>query len=254
VRRYHVHFLKEKGQINRLSKDATSKKFFFYTKTSIVFIVIFIQKRRADHNEYISFSSNKLNRSWFQLYLILMSLQIKWLFCYTFFPEPVKAICTCSSFFGNKKLPEISSFPKIPRKAKYSQCFACFCFLALVFVPDSKLNLTAELKLFAWTSQFIFVIQLQFFTRTFVLPSLDSCSSLARHKHQSSTEVVELHERSHTLQFLTQTFVLHGFDLCSWPAWHKFKWGRGLLVCMGLLNFRRRSTGMSYPINCVSQR
>ena len=130
----------------------------------------------------------------------------------------------------------------------------CFCLLALDFVPGSKLNLRVKLKLFAGRYQFFSVIQLQFFTRTFVLPSLHSCSSRARHKHQSSTEVVELHERSHTLQFLTQTFVLHGFDLCSWPAWHKFKWGRGWLVCMGLLNFRRRSTGMSYPINCVSQR
>ena len=45
VRRCHVHFLKEKGRITRLPKDATPK-FFFYTKTSSVFILIFIQKQR----------------------------------------------------------------------------------------------------------------------------------------------------------------------------------------------------------------
>jgi len=37
VRRCHVHFLKEKGQITTLPKDATPKKFFFYTEISSVF-------------------------------------------------------------------------------------------------------------------------------------------------------------------------------------------------------------------------
>ena len=50
VRRCHVHFLKEKGQITTLPKDAIPKIFFFYTKTSSVFILIFIQKQRIDHN------------------------------------------------------------------------------------------------------------------------------------------------------------------------------------------------------------
>ena len=48
VRSCHGDFLKEKGQITRLPKDATPK--FFYTKTSSVFILIFIQKQRVDHN------------------------------------------------------------------------------------------------------------------------------------------------------------------------------------------------------------
>ena len=51
AKRCHGDFLKEKGQITRLPKDATPKFFFFYTKTSSVFILIFIQKQRVDHNE-----------------------------------------------------------------------------------------------------------------------------------------------------------------------------------------------------------
>ena len=51
VRRRHVHFLKEKCQITRLPKDATPKKFFIYTKTSSVFILIFIQKQRIDQSQ-----------------------------------------------------------------------------------------------------------------------------------------------------------------------------------------------------------
>ena len=51
ARRCHGDFLKEKGQITRLPKDATPKKIFFYTKTSTVFILIFIQKQRVDHND-----------------------------------------------------------------------------------------------------------------------------------------------------------------------------------------------------------
>ena len=51
ARRCHGDFLKEKGQITRLPKDATPKIVFFYTKTSSVFFLIFIQKQRVDHNE-----------------------------------------------------------------------------------------------------------------------------------------------------------------------------------------------------------
>ena len=47
VRRCHGGFLKEKGQITRLPKDATPKKKFFYTKTSNVFILIFQKKSRS---------------------------------------------------------------------------------------------------------------------------------------------------------------------------------------------------------------
>ena len=54
----HGDFLKEKGQITRLPKDATPKIFFFYTKTSSVFILIFIQKQRVDHNDLFSHSQN----------------------------------------------------------------------------------------------------------------------------------------------------------------------------------------------------
>ena len=60
VRRCHVHFLKEKGQITRLPKDATPKNIFFYTKTSSVFIFIFIQKQKVDHN--VEKTSTKTNR------------------------------------------------------------------------------------------------------------------------------------------------------------------------------------------------
>ena len=57
VRRCHGDFLKEKGQITKLRKCATPKNFFFklsgfYTKTSTIFILIFIQKQRVDHNEF----------------------------------------------------------------------------------------------------------------------------------------------------------------------------------------------------------
>ena len=48
VRMCHICFLKEKGQITRLPKDATPKENFFYTKTSSVFILIFIQKQRVE--------------------------------------------------------------------------------------------------------------------------------------------------------------------------------------------------------------
>ena len=54
ARRCHGDFLKEKGLITSLQKDATPKKFFFYTtsKTSSVFILIFNQKQRVDHNGF----------------------------------------------------------------------------------------------------------------------------------------------------------------------------------------------------------
>ena len=54
VRRCHGDFLKEKGQISSLPKDATPKNLFFYTKTSSVFILIFIQKQRVGHNDVSS--------------------------------------------------------------------------------------------------------------------------------------------------------------------------------------------------------
>ena len=47
---FHGDFLKEKGLITSIPKDATPKSFFFYTKTSSVFILIFIQKQRVVHN------------------------------------------------------------------------------------------------------------------------------------------------------------------------------------------------------------
>ena len=62
-RSYHGDFLKEKGQITTLPgpKDATpKKKLFFYTKTSTVFILFFIQKQRVDHNEDFSVISDVL--------------------------------------------------------------------------------------------------------------------------------------------------------------------------------------------------
>jgi hypothetical protein len=52
VKTCHEDFLKEKGQITRLPKDATPKKIvFFCTKTSSVFILIFIQTQRVAHND-----------------------------------------------------------------------------------------------------------------------------------------------------------------------------------------------------------
>ena len=50
ARRCHGDFLKEKGLITSLPKDATPKNFFFNTKTSSVFILIFTQKQRVDHD------------------------------------------------------------------------------------------------------------------------------------------------------------------------------------------------------------
>ena len=55
VRRCHGDFLKEKGQITRLPKDATPNIVFFYTKTSSIFILIFIQKQTVAHNVTIWF-------------------------------------------------------------------------------------------------------------------------------------------------------------------------------------------------------
>ena len=60
ARRCHGDFLKEKGLITSLPKDATPKKFFFYTKTSSVFILIFTQKQRVDHNDGINFKNPKV--------------------------------------------------------------------------------------------------------------------------------------------------------------------------------------------------
>ena len=63
ARRCHGDFLKEKGPITSPSKDATPIFFFFYTKTSSVFILIFIQKQRVDHNAKLqrieTFASNQ---------------------------------------------------------------------------------------------------------------------------------------------------------------------------------------------------
>ena len=45
MKRYHVHFLKEKGQITKLPKDATAKNFFFILKPQ-VFLSCFLSKNR----------------------------------------------------------------------------------------------------------------------------------------------------------------------------------------------------------------
>jgi len=59
-------FLKEKGQITRLSKDATPKTFFFYTKTSSVFILIF----------YFFHPKTESRSQWFSVSLMIILLKL----------------------------------------------------------------------------------------------------------------------------------------------------------------------------------
>ena len=50
ARRCHGNFLKEKGQITSLPKNATPKKMFFTLKPQVFLCLIFIQKQTVDHN------------------------------------------------------------------------------------------------------------------------------------------------------------------------------------------------------------
>ena len=68
VRRCQVHFLKEKGQITRLSKGATPKKFFFDIKTKCFYLdfhpktesrseCLFFGKKRRTAEAEVDFAS-----------------------------------------------------------------------------------------------------------------------------------------------------------------------------------------------------